>query len=86
MEENIFVLFLCFKYIVISNQEYDFKEGISDSSWQTCLKKTATYINSYYTGDIMSSENIRHEGLWRVKVVRHYEAIIEVEILNKNNE
>jgi hypothetical protein len=29
------------------------------------------------------STNIRHEGLWRVKVVRHYEAIIEVEAESK---
>ena len=31
----------------------------------------------------MSSENIRHEGLWRVKIVRHYEAIVEVEAESK---
>lgn len=31
----------------------------------------------------MSSKNIRHEGLWRVKVVRSYEAIIEVEAESK---
>ena len=31
----------------------------------------------------MSRENIRHEGLWRVKIVRHYEAIVEVEAESK---
>ena len=31
----------------------------------------------------MSGENIRHEGVWRVKVVRHYEAIIDVDASSK---
>ena len=31
----------------------------------------------------MSRENIRHDGLWRVKIVRHYEAIVEVEAESK---
>jgi|TARA_R100001463_G_scaffold130412_1_gene189806 hypothetical protein len=31
----------------------------------------------------MSRENIRHEGLWRVKIVRHYEAIVEVDAESK---
>ena len=31
----------------------------------------------------MSKENIRHEGVWRVKVVRHYEAIIDVDASSK---
>ena len=31
----------------------------------------------------MSRENIRHDWLWRVKIVRHYEAIVEVEAESK---